>query len=108
MNYTESSGNFKRFPIKAFLLKISTRGDHNLPGRKILLLAAAFTLGANGLAADDLDQRIALARSAAPPSVSANAAIVVDGKVVVQGSNGWTCMPNTMPGDNAPMCNDAM
>jgi hypothetical protein len=79
-----------------------------LPGRKILLLAAAFTLGANGLAADDLDQRIALARSAAPPSVSANAAIVVDGKVVVQGSNGWTCMPNTMPGDNAPMCNDAM
>jgi len=33
---------------------------------------------------------------------------VVNGKVVVEGSNGWTCMPDTMPGDGAAMCNDAL
>jgi hypothetical protein len=24
----------------------------------------------------------------------------------VEGTNGWTCMPDTFAGDNAPMCND--
>lgn len=50
---------------------------------------------------------VAQARSAAPESLSMNATIVVDGKVVAEGTNGWTCMPDTMPGDNIPMCNDA-
>lgn len=57
-------------------------------------------------AADDLEERIAHARSAAPVSVSADATIVVDGEVVVEGSNGWTCMPDLMPDDNAPVCLD--
>ncbi|MDX1461372.1 MAG: hypothetical protein R3348_09990 [Xanthomonadales bacterium] len=68
----------------------------------ILLATAPLAL----LADDSLDDRIAKARSAAPPSVSAYATIVVDGEVVVEGSNGWVCMPDLMPGDGAPVCLD--
>lgn len=50
--------------------------------------------------------RIDQARSAAPPFVSADATIVDNGEVLVQGNNGWTCMPDTFPGDNAPLCVD--
>ncbi|MDX1555998.1 MAG: hypothetical protein R3212_08230 [Xanthomonadales bacterium] len=60
------------------------------------------------LADEGLEERIAHARSAAPDFISANATVIVDGEVVQEGSNGWTCMPDTMPGDNAPMCNDAV
>lgn len=66
-----------------------------------LILPTAF-------AGDTLEARIAQAKSAAPPSISEDATVVVDGKVVVEGSNGWTCMPDTFPGDNAPICNDAV
>lgn len=55
---------------------------------------------------DDTDRIIAQARSAAPASISANATVISNGTVLVKGTNGWTCLPNTMPGDNAPMCND--
>jgi len=71
------------------------------------VIAAGLALTSIGLAAEELDAKIARARSAAPASVSADATIMVDGKVVVEGSNGWTCMPDTMPGDGAAMCNDA-
>ncbi|MDX1480549.1 MAG: DUF4440 domain-containing protein [Woeseiaceae bacterium] len=54
---------------------------------------------------DDADL-VAYARSAAPDQVGANATIVVDGAVAAEGSNGWTCMPDTMPGDRAPICID--
>ena len=64
-----------------------------------LLLACPLQLAAS-------DERIAHARSAAPDFISDNATIIVDGEVVVEGTNGWTCMPDTLPGDNAPMCND--
>ncbi|UTV29086.1 hypothetical protein [Photobacterium atrarenae] len=71
-----------------------------------LVLPAAF---ADETISDEaLDARIARAKSAAPPSISGDATIVVDGKTVVEGSNGWTCMPDTFPGDNIPMCNDAI
>ncbi|WP_290624178.1 hypothetical protein [Kangiella sp.] len=53
-------------------------------------------------------KRIKQARSAAPPSVSADATIVDGDKVLVEGNNGWTCMPDTFPGDNAPICVDAV
>lgn len=56
----------------------------------------------------DVDSRIAQARSAGPDSISANATIIDGGKVLVEGTNGWTCMPDTFPGDNAPMCNDGV
>ena len=75
----------------------------------VIAAALAAAVMANGpVFAGELEDRIALARSAAPPSVSADATIVVDGKVVVEGTNGWTCMPDTMPGDGAAMCNDAV
>jgi len=74
----------------------------------VSVLTVGMTLATAGFAAEDLDAKIARARSAAPASVSANATIVVDGKVVVEGSNGWTCMPDTMPGDGAAMCNDTI
>jgi hypothetical protein len=70
-----------------------------------LVVAAA---AAGGAAAGELEDRVAHARTAAPPSISADATIVVDGKVVVEGTNGWTCMPDTMPSDGAAMCNDAV
>ena len=74
-----------------------------------LTLAAVFVASLSSpVIAGELEDRIAHARSAAPPSISADATIVVDGKVVVEGSNGWTCMPDTMPSDGAAMCNDAV
>jgi hypothetical protein len=60
------------------------------------------------IAGEEGNDRVAHARSAAPPSISDNATVIVEGVVVKEGTNGWTCMPDTMPGDNAPMCNDAV
>jgi hypothetical protein len=57
-------------------------------------------------AGDSAEEKIAKARSAAPTSVSNDATIVIDGAVVVEGSNGWTCMPDLMPSDGAPVCLD--
>ena len=73
--------------------------------RHILLAAALSVTGLETAVADsELEKNIALARSAAPPAISRDATIMVDGKVVVEGSNGWTCMP----AGGAPMCNDAV
>jgi hypothetical protein len=76
--------------------------------RKILSITLGLSLAGACLAEQGIDARISLAKSAAPASISEDATIVVDGKVVIEGSNGWTCMPDTMPGDGAAMCNDAM
>ena len=78
------------------------------PMNRFLAVLAGTAITASVLADATLDERIAHARTAAPASISADATIVVDGKVVVQGSNGWTCMPDTMPSDGAAMCNDAV
>lgn len=70
-----------------------------------LLLAALPVSTPN--AAESREDMIRQAESAAPKSISSQATIVGrDGNVLRKGSNGWTCMPNTMPEDNAPMCND--
>ena len=59
------------------------------------------------LAGDSPEDKIARAMSAAPAAVSAEATIMdTDGTILREGSNGWTCLPDTMPGDHAPMCND--
>lgn len=68
------------------------------------LLAASLT----SFAGDDTAKLIALAKSAAPDMVSADATVMYRGKVLTQGSNGWVCMPETLPDDGAPMCNDAI
>lgn len=74
---------------------------------KLIVAAFAFLpLGAT-VADENAEAVIADAESAAPAFISKNATIVDrDGNVVREGSNGWTCMPNTMPNDDAPMCND--
>lgn len=73
--------------------------------QNILLAAALFVTGIVACYADmEMDKRVAMARSAAPAAISDDATIIVDGKVVVEGSNGWTCMPE----DGAASCNDAV
>ena len=71
------------------------------------LALLAVGMGA-AVAEDDVDKRIAHARAAAPDAVSADATIVIDGEVAVEGSNGWTCMPDTLPNDGAAVCVDAL
>ena len=71
------------------------------------LMLSLIPLG-SALAGHHEKDLIAQAMSAAPSSVSANATIMDGGKVLREGNNGWVCMPHTMPGDNAPMCNDAV
>ncbi len=75
-----------------------------------LSTACALTLAcASGQAvAADEAELIALARSAAPAMVSAEATVMFRGKILAEGSNGWTCLPETLPDDGAPMCNDAV
>ena len=49
-----------------------------------------------------------IALFAAPSNVSSKATIMdSNGKILREGSNGWTCMPGTPPNDNVnPMCVD--
>jgi len=66
--------------------------------------------GAIAAEEESKDAKIARAMSAAPSSISADATIMdVDGTILREGSNGWTCIPGVglIPGDNHPMCNDA-
>jgi len=75
---------------------------------RVLGLALLAVGMSTACAQDDVDERIAHARAAAPDAVSADATIVIDGEVAVEGSNGWTCMPDTMPNDGAAICLDAL
>ena len=75
---------------------------------KLSIVSGIFILAIGTSFAGDEMKRIKQAKSAAPTSVSENATIVINGKMVVEGSNGWTCMPDTMEGDNAPICNDRL
>lgn len=76
------------------------------------LTAGALALAATGglsVAQETDEQKIARAMSAAPPAISAEAKIVdVDGRVLREGDNGWVCQPGVMPGDDHPLCNDAV
>lgn len=58
-------------------------------------------------AGDTVSDKVARAQSGAHADISRQATVMdVDGKVLRQGSNDWTCMPGTKPGDTHPMCND--
>jgi len=78
---------------------------NRISGLGLALLAIGMS---TAVAQDDVDKRIAHARAAAPDAVSADATIVIDGEVAVEGSNGWTCLPDTMPNDGAAICLDAL
>ncbi|WP_290887038.1 hypothetical protein [Hoeflea sp.] len=62
-------------------------------------------------AAETAEDKIARAVSAAPSDISDDATIMdVDGTILRKGSNGWVCLPGIglIPGDQHPMCNDAV
>jgi hypothetical protein len=62
-------------------------------------------------AAETAEDKIARAMSAAPSDISDDATIMdVDGTILREGSNGWVCLPGIglIPGDQHPMCNDAV
>ncbi|MEE8495370.1 MAG: hypothetical protein V3S21_02735 [Xanthomonadales bacterium] len=76
---------------------------------KTVLTLTLLALGiGTGVAGDDVDKLVAHARAAAPAAIGAGATVVINGEVVVEGSNGWTCMPEVMPGDGSAICNDAV
>ena len=71
--------------------------------------AVTFLFSTSAFAGDSVEAKIKRAKSAAPAAVSDEATVMdTDGTVLVEGTNGWTCLPDTMPGDHAPMCNDAV
>jgi hypothetical protein len=81
-----------------------------IPALLTLVVSSAFSSIASA-EDESVAAKIARAESAAPASVSVGATIMdVDGTVLREGSNGWTCMPGVplIPGDDHPMCNDAV
>lgn len=77
--------------------------------KKISLLVTLSLVPLASYASELVDEKIARAQSAAHPGISKDATIMdVDGTVLKKGSNGWTCMPGTKPGDDHPMCNDGV
>lgn len=78
--------------------------------RTSAILAASILLaaGAGNTLAADTEALVALAKSSAPDMISADATVMYRGKVISQGTNGWVCMPETLPDDGAPMCNDSV
>lgn len=82
--------------------------NKNIISKSVLALALLAAGFGTTVADDDVDKLIAHARAAAPTAVGADATIVINGEVVVEGSNGWTCSPETMPGDGAAICTDAV
>jgi len=81
--------------------------NKNLISKTALAFALIATGMSTAMAGDETDKLIAHARSAAPAAVGADATIVIGGEVAVEGSNGWTCLPNTMGDDGAAVCIDA-
>lgn len=73
----------------------------------VLPLVVTAVLPVSSIADESKQTKIERAMSAAPSSISENATIMdTDGTLLKQGTNDWTCLPDTMPGDKAPLCND--
>jgi len=71
------------------------------------MLVAILLVSVNSYSEEAVADKIIRAQSAAPAEISKNATIVdMDGKVLKKGTNGWTCLPGTLTGDEKPMCND--
>ncbi len=82
---------------------------------KIVSIAAILCLSLTGISfageKESKETKIARAVSAAPASISDKATVMdMDGTILREGSNGWTCLPGVRPldGDMNPMCNDAV
>ncbi|GHF29909.1 hypothetical protein GCM10017044_26520 [Kordiimonas sediminis] len=77
----------------------------------VLAVACSVLFTGQSLAEETTEVKIARAMSAAPARISQNATIIdVDGTLLREGTNGWTCIPGVglIPGDKHPMCNDAV
>ena len=77
----------------------------------LALLVLTIPMAANSASQDgtstDTDKRIAIARSAGPILVNKEATIVdIDGTILIQGSNGWTCSPGSQEDFKDPHCSD--
>lgn len=76
---------------------------------KVIPVLLILSLPVQVFADESAEDLVARAVSAAPASVSDHATVMAsDGSILREGTNGWTCMPDTMPGDQAPMCNDGL
>ena len=85
--------------------------------RKLCLIVATLAIAAFSVTtavaedAESADDKIARSMLAAPESISVGATIMdVDGTMLREGDNGWTCFPGVglIPGDKHPMCADAV
>lgn len=86
-------------------MRIAPTRSLGVPILLLLLLAAVPTDGP----AQEMDReaKIERAREAAPPRISQEATVVdTDGTVLREGTNGWTCLPEVVPGYGFPACND--
>lgn len=82
---------------------------------KIITGVSILYLSCTGIAfggeMESKEDKIARAVSAAPANISDKATIMdMDGTILREGTNGWTCLPGVRPlkGDMNPMCNDAV
>ena len=76
-----------------------------------VLLAAPALANHHESAKESATDKIKRAMSAAPLMISEKASVLdMDGSVLRQGSNGWTCYPGVplIPGSKDPMCNDSV
>ena len=82
--------------------------NQNIISKSVLTLVLLAAGIGTSVAGSDKEKLIAHARAAAPAAIGAGATVVINGEVVVEGNNGWTCLPETMPGDGAAVCIDAL
>ena len=81
------------------LLSINAQSGHHAMGHN--------SAGAKSLGALPVEEKIALAKAAAPSNVSDRARILdADNSVLQEGDNGWTCMVGSPPNYENPMCVD--
>jgi hypothetical protein len=86
----------------------SEKMNKSMITKSVLALAILGAGIGTSIAGDDKDKLVAHARAAAPAVIGAGATVVIDGEVVSEGTNGWTCLPEVMPGDGAAVCIDAL
>lgn len=76
---------------------------------KTLAVIGIIGMGSAAMAEETAEDKIKRAMSAAPMMISGDAVVRdMDGSVLREGSNGWTCYPGVplVPGSKDPMCND--
>src|SRR5262245_45833785 len=90
------------FAVIGFVAISSTALAEDLSSATAPLPPGTFTTSAHSD-----EWKIANALSAGPASITEHATVVDNGRVLRQGSNGWTCMPD-VPGrpQHDPMCAD--